>query len=91
MEQLSLELLDSRDLVAGQRTQCSSPFKHMGCFGILHRAAWVHCVLAMSPHTEVEGAGMVPLFLISVLTEQLSPSFDPKTTSLLPRSNCSRR
>ena len=72
MEQLSLELLDSRDLVAGQRTQCSSPFKHMGCFGILHRAAWVHSVLAMSPHTEVEGAGMVPLFLISVLPEQLS-------------------
>ena len=26
----------------------------------------------MSPHTEVEGAGMVPLFLISVLPEQLS-------------------
>ena len=26
----------------------------------------------MCPHTEVEGAGMVPLFLISVLPEQLS-------------------
>jgi hypothetical protein len=26
----------------------------------------------MGPHTEVEGAGMVPLFLISVLPEQLS-------------------
>ena len=44
----------------------------MGCFGILHRAAWVHGVLAMSPHNEVEGAEMVPLFLISVLPEQLS-------------------
>ncbi len=44
----------------------------MGSFGILHRAAWVHGVLAMGPHTEVEGAGMVPLFLISVLPEQLS-------------------
>jgi hypothetical protein len=44
----------------------------MGCFGILHRAAWVHGVPAMSPHNEVEGAGMVPLFLVSVLPEQLS-------------------
>ena len=26
----------------------------------------------MSPHNEVEGAGMVPLFLVSVLPEQLS-------------------
>ena len=44
----------------------------MECFGILHRAALVHSVLAMSPHNEVEGAKMVPLFLISVLPEQLS-------------------
>ena len=44
----------------------------MEYFGILHRAAWVHNMLAMGPHTEVEDAGMVPLFLISVLPEQLS-------------------
>ena len=60
-----------------QRTQCSSPFKHMmEYFGILHRAAWVHNnvinMLAMCPHTEVEDAGMVPLFLISMLPEQPS-------------------